>query len=63
MITRKSTYEDVAAEYLADFPTLAAKKKTFQAKFGTLVKRSFSVASSPSILQKTSRNIPAYRFV
>ena len=42
MITRKSTYEDVAAEYLADFPTLAAKKKTFQAKFGTLVKRSRS---------------------
>ena len=40
MITSKMSYTEVAEQYRTDFPRLVAKKQFFQAKFGTLVKRS-----------------------
>ena len=42
MILPDMTYTEMAAQYLGDFQNLLAKKKVFQARFGSLVKRSRS---------------------
>ena len=44
MILPGMTYEEMAAQYLGDLHDIMAKKKTFQAKFSSYVKRSRSKA-------------------